>query len=278
METAGASIIVFVVVTVIYIVLKQTIGFKYGDKGGGKRRNILLGIYVICVVMTQYMFNTQITKEICGTVQAGTAFWMTILPNTIMFGLLIAIFSFAPGWKAPFSNTIGYLFAYMGGARKIFMSMILQKEYSGSSKKRSKSAAKTGKQQGGAVEKHGDSSHYKQPLIQEIYDNPSLMINEITPNNFDTFMNEMYKNRIIGKGAEKSFSKLYKLVALKDSVSELVWYLLVGSLVITTSYNALQNISCKKSADAQLQAHAKWTADQNIPQKKKTPRVYYTRE
>jgi len=275
METAGASIIVFVVITVIYIILKQTIGFKYGDKGGPKRRNILLGIYVISVVMTQYMFNTQITKEICGTVQAGTAFWMTIIPNTLMFGVLISIFSFAPGWKAPFSNTIGYLFAYMGGARKIFMDMILQKEYSGSSKKRSKRA---GKQQGGAVEKHGDSSHYKKPLIQEIYDNPSLMINEITPNNFDTFMSEMYRNRIIGKGAKNYFGKLYNLVALKDCISELVWYLLVGSLVITTSYNALQNISCKKSADAQLQAHAKWTADQNVPEKKKTPRVYYTRE
>jgi len=278
METAGASIIVFVVITLIYIVLKQTIGFKYKDKGSVKKRNILLGIYVTSVIMTQYMFNTQITKQICGTVQAGTAFWMTLIPNTIMFGILIIIFTFLPGWKAPFSNTIGYLCAYMGGARKIFMDMIIQKEYSGSSKKQSKSTTKTGKQQGGAVEKHGDSSHYKQPLIQEIYDNPSLMINEITPNNFDTFMAEMHKNRIIGKGAQKSFAKLYQLVALKDSVSELVWYLLVGSLVITTSYNALQNISCKKSADAQLQAHAKWTADQNVPEKKKTPRVYYTRE
>jgi hypothetical protein len=272
METAGASIIVFVVITVIYIVLKQTIGYKYGDKGGPKRRNILLGIYVISVVMTQYMFNTQITSQICGTVQAGTAFWMTIIPNTIMFGLLITIFSFAPGWKAPFSNTIGYLFAYMGGARKIFMSMILQKEYSGSKGQKKKG------QKGGGVEKHGDASHFKKPLIQEIYDNPSLMINEITPDNFDTFMSEMYDNRIIGKGASKCFGKLYKLVALKDCVSELVWYLLVGSLVITTSYNALQNISCKKSADAQLQAHAKWTAAQNVPEKKKTPRVYYTRE
>ena len=273
METAGSSIIVFVVITVIYIILKQTIGYKYGDKGGPKRRNILLGIYVISVVMTQYMFNTQITREICGTVQAGTAFWMTIIPNTLMFGLLITIFSFAPGWKAPFSNTFGYLFAYMGGARKIFMDMILNKEYSGSKGRKKKT-----QQGGGCVTKHGDESHYKKPLIQEIYDNPSLMINEITPNNFDTFMSEMYNNRIIGKGASKCFAKLYKLVALKDNISELVWFLLVGSLVITTAYNALQNISCKKSADAQLQAHAKWTAEQNVPEEKETPRVYYTRE
>jgi len=278
MEIAGTSIIVFLVITILYIILKHTLGYTYKDKGNAKRRNILLGVYVIAVVMTQYVFNTQITKEVCGVVQAGPAFWMTILPNTIMFGLLITIFSFAPGWKAPFSNTIGYLFAYMGGARKIFMNMILEKEYSGAKKKRPKSAAKKRSQQGGAVEKHGDASHFKKPLIQEIYDNPSLMINEITPNNFDTFMAEMHDNRIIGDSATKHFSKLYSLVGLKDCISELIWYILVGSLVITTSFNALHNITCNKDTETKLAAHAKWTAEQNIPEDKPAARVYYTRE
>ena len=273
MESTGASITLFTIITTLYIILKQTMGYTYDPKGlndGSKQRNILLGIYITAVVVTQYMFNMRLTQSICGQVQSGSAFMMTLIPNVLMFGLLIMIFTFLPGWKAPFSNTIGYLIARLGGVRKIFMTMILESQ-SGKSKKALRINS-------GVLPKHGDESHFKRPLIQQIYDNPSLMLNEMTPNNFNTFTEEMYRNRIINKSATKYFSKLYKFVTLKDCVSEYIWYMLVGSFVIVTSYNALSQIPCKKNTSKMLAQHAQWNANENEEKTEPERRVYYTRE
>ena len=62
-------------------------GYTYDPKGlndGSKQRNILLGIYIIAVVVTQYMFNMRLTQSICGQVQSGSAFMMTLIPNVLM--------------------------------------------------------------------------------------------------------------------------------------------------------------------------------------------------
>ena len=196
--------------------LKWVLGFKYKDSSASRTRTILLAIYIIGVVGAQYSFNTKITAALCGNVQTGSALMMTLLPNVFMFGLIIIIFNFFPGWKAPFSNTFGYVIALFAGVRRVFLDM-METSAGGNNK-----------------------------LIQDVYDNPSLMINEITPTNFESFMVELKRNKVIGSGAEKYFSKLYKLVALKDSMSELLWYLLVGTLVISISYNSLTELSCQR--------------------------------
>ena len=189
-----------------------------------------------------------------------------MLPNLFMFGTLIIMFAFFPGWKAPFANTIGYLVARLAGVRRVFLDMI---DTAGRGKR---------KRGGSGVAMHGDESHLGKHLIQEVYDDPSLMINEITPENFNTFMEELHSNRIIGEGASKYFPKLYKLVTLKDCISEFIWFILVGVLVITTSYNALTQIACTKNTAAMLAAHNEWNDQQNNVQKPPTPKVFYDRE
>jgi len=248
MISSGTSTMVFVILTCLYIVLKQVLGYKYKSTSAAKTRQILLAIYIISVVGAQYSFNAQVTKGLCGSVQTGSSFMMTVIPNLFMFGFIIIVFSFFPGWKAPFSNTFGYLAARLGGIRRIFLDMM---------------------ETGGGRNK----------LIQDIYDNPSMMINEITPTNFDTFMDEMIRNKVIdGTDAKKYFSKLYKLVTLKDSIAELFWYLLVGTLVVSTSYNALTELSCQKDTSEMLAAHVNWAKEQNTTKPATTPKVYYTRE
>lgn len=247
MISSGTSTIVFVILTCLYIILKQTLGYKYKNASASKTRSILLAIYIISVVGAQYSFNAQVTKGLCGSVQTGSAFMMTVIPNLLMFGLIIIMFSFFPGWKAPFSNTFGYLAARIGGVRRVFLDMM-------------------------------ETGAGRNKLIQDVYDNPSMMINEITPTNFKTFMDEMTRNKIIGDGADKYFSKLYKLVALKDCVAELFWYLLVGCLVVSTSYNALTELSCDKDTSEMLAAHVSWAREQNTPKPTTPSKVYYTRE
>ena len=245
--TSGTSSIVFSVITLIYIILKQTLGYKYKNTSAAKTRKILLAIYIISVFMAQYSFNIQLTKALCGSVQTTSSFMMTVIPNVLMFGLIIIIFNFFPGWKAPFSNTIGYLAAWAGGIKKLFIEMII--------------TAPGGRKS-----------------VDDIYNNPSLMINEITPANFDTFMTELLKDKKIGTGAKKYYDKLYKLVTLKDSVSEFFWYWMIGLVVITTSYNALTELSCNKNTDQMIASHNAWAKKNNTKTPSVPKKVYYTRE
>lgn len=243
----GTSTGVFAVITCLYIFLKQKYGFVYKDSNSPKTRNILLGIYFLTAFFIQYYFNAQATKSICNETQTGAAFMMTAIPNILMFGLIIIIFNFFPGWKSPFSNTFGYGAVWLGGVRKLFLMMM-------------------------------ETSKGGNKLNQEVYDDPSLMINQITPRNFDSFMVEMTRNKIIGPNAEKYFSKLYKFVTLKDSVSELIWYLMVGSLVVSVSYNALLDIPCQKNTDMMMAEHIDWARGQNTATPPPEPSIYYERE
>ena len=65
-----------------------------------------------------------------------------------------------PGWKAPFSNTLGYLIVWLSGVNNSFYKILKQ-----------------------------DNNENK--LLQMVYKDPSIMINEITPENFDLFIARM---------------------------------------------------------------------------------------
>ena len=246
--TSGVSTLVFVLITSLYIVLKQKLGYKYKDPGARKTRAILLGIYILAVVGAQYSFNLKITKELCGSSQTGISFLMTVIPNVFLFGLIIIIFSFFPGWKGPFSNTFGYIGAWLAGARRVFLDLKATADICGNE------------------------------LVQEVYDDPEILINQITPSNFDTFMFELEKNKVIGRNADKYFSTLYKLVTLKDSIAEWMWFVLVGTLVIAISYTGITEISCQRSTTQMMVAHTNWAKEQNKETTEPPPKVYYTRE
>ena len=142
-----------------------------------------------------------------------------------------------PGWKAPFSNTIGYLFIWLGGAEDSYKDLI----------------------------KNG-----KNPLISRILDNKSTIMNEMTPFNFSTFMSRMAKEGSLKKNYKNnpSYNTLFNYILAKDTIAELVWVLVTGILVIISSFNALIDIQCdipikqKKAVAAKFKAEmAKINAD-----------------
>ena len=241
---SGTSTGVFAVLTCFYIILKQKFGFVYKDPNSAKTRNILLGIYFIAAFFIQYYFNAQATKLICKKTQTAAAFMMTAIPNILI--LLSYLISFLDGRRL-FQIPLVMPLLGWGGVRKVFLKMM-------------------------ETVKGGNK------LNQEVYDDPALMINQITPKNFQTFMGEMTKNKIIGVGAEKYFRKLYKLVTLKDCISELIWYLMVGCLVVSVSYNALLDIPCNKNTDVMMAEHIDWARGQNTSSPSPPPKIYYTRE
>ena len=116
-----------------------------------------------------------------------------------------------------------------------------------------------------------------------VTEDPGIMINEITPENFDLFLSKMggkdggmdslpiaeavpvdkppeasmkggrrrYKQKgggpsILSSKWKDHEAELYNLVVVKDKISEFIWYLLAGGLVIQNSYNWIININCKR--------------------------------
>jgi hypothetical protein len=244
MISAWLSIGIFGFLTVAYFLAK----FFFIDRKGppvpsGTGATILSLMYVVLVVGSQLFINVRNSAALCNdTPQIVTSFIYTIIPNFFILGLIMIIMKILPGWKSPFSNTIGYLTVYMLGVGGAFSDLLKSK--------------KTGE------------------LIQKICDNQSIVINEITPFNFELFLNKMNKDKLLKSNyrSKPAYHKLWEFVVLKDSIAEFMWIGLCGALVISTTFNALLEISCdiptaqRKAAAAKFEAQtAKSKSEESKP-------------
>lgn len=204
-------------------------------------------IYFALIFISQFFLNLSLTNQICGFKQPALAFTTTIFPWTVIFGSLSVMFMMFPGWKSPFSNTFGYLAAKVGGIKDAFNAIL--------------------------------PSKINNNALQAIYEDSSLMINEITPANFDDFWSKMQTSgMLLAKVTPEAKNRLYKLVRMKDIVAEFVWYLLAGVLISSITFSYISNSKCKRSAEYMKQQHEEWKKDADKDEKKKKEKVYYVRD
>lgn len=204
-------------------------------------------IYFALIFISQFLLNIALTNQICGFKQPALAFTTTIFPWTVIFGSLSVMFMMFPGWKSPFSNTFGYLAAKVGGIKDAFNSIL--------------------------------QSDIKNKALQAIHEDSSLIINEITPANFEDFWTNMQTSGILlAKVPSDAKERLFKLVRMKDIVAEFVWYLLAGVLISSITFSYISNSKCKRSAEYMKQQHEEWKKDADKGEKKKKEKVYYVRD
>ena len=149
----------------------------------------------------------------------------TFIPNFLILGSVIALTSAFPGWLSPFSNTFGYFFISCLGLSKTFNSLLAQKSD-------------------------------RNKLLNDICEDQSLVINEMTPDNFSLFMESLAKKAKDGTSVLNpkykdlpGYSSLYKLVVIKNLIAEYIWYILAGCLVISVSSHSIANIQCEYSTE-----------------------------
>ena len=265
-----SSLTYFVVWTTIYFLLKYFLSESFDV-----RKNKTIGIaltfgYLVIMILMQLATNLSNAKEKCGgTPQIIPAINYTIIPNLFIFGGLLMAMLFFPGWKEPFSNTIGYLILTAFGIQETFIKIL--------------------KDDG------------KNKLLRMVTEDPSIMINEMTPENFDLFIARMggkqggidslpmakaepvvepsapkmgggrkYKQKgggpsILSSDYKKHLPELYNLVVLKDRIAEWFWYILTGYLVIQNSNSYVMSIKCKRTPE---ELEAKLANKLNNPKKK----------
>ena len=119
MANVGDAFNTFFWITFVYFVAKYNIALSDGS-GDTKWA---LG-YLLLMIIMMYSINTNLMDTKCGTVDSSVIFRATLLPWILIFGIMIAVLLSAPGWKVPFSNTIGYLIVKLSGGNKYLFKLL----------------------------------------------------------------------------------------------------------------------------------------------------------
>ena len=221
MVSVASAILFFTLTTIAYFITSYLLAERFNSRNSGIAMACLV-VYLAIAVSIQTYINVVNAKEKCGgTSQTLNAIYYTFLPYTLIFGTLIIILMFFPGFKAPFSNTIGYGIVSLPfmNIKSTFMNIL-----------------KT------------DSNN---KLLKTVYEDPSLMINEMTPTNFFVFLNKMgsAENSILSPDYKRFIPDLFNLVTIKNSVAKFMWFLLTGILVILNSHSYISTMKCVRSVD-----------------------------
>jgi|LauGreDrversion4_2_1035121.scaffolds.fasta_scaffold02202_5 hypothetical protein len=178
-------------------------------------------LFLALVVLFLYFINVEIMKERCGVY--ASVILPTLVPWIGIFLPFMLLLQVFPEWKTPFSNTFGYLIVYLtGGVRTIEKILV------------------------------------NQDKLALIYQSPSLLINQFTYDGFETEAAEKYKD-VFQLSNVEAVNDFKTMLLLKEVVSVWIWYMLIASITISTSYIMMMNSECTKTVDDYLMANKKST-------------------
>jgi len=216
----------FIIVTTLYFVLSYILSKpSRGAKSQGF--GLMLSVcYYITILFGQYLINLATTYRMCNNqYQYLSAAYITLVPWVLIFGILNLMLLIFPGWLTPFSNTFGYGMTVALGIKKVIRNVFKDP---------------------GTVKGQSDKAT---EALNYIYGNQSLLVNEITMQNFEEFLVSM-KSLLKVETNSKEVVSLKNLIFLKESVAQYMWFLLTGSLVIAVATNSIINTSCNYSEES----------------------------
>ena len=261
-KSSGATMMslgVFIVITLIFYSVRS-----YLIKGTS--RFMTTFIYFGITVISQYLTNLSAMHVMCNNWQYGMVFFITIIPWVLVFGVITLILIFMPSWLIPFSNTFGFLVAKIAGLNKMLEKIMIDPQTIRSNASNS-----------------GMSEDQRKTLdiLYFVTKDPSLIINELTcfasktkddPKNsamkitdckgnfeqvFTDLTNVVFKPSIASEEKET----LRKMVEFKESVSEAIWYLLIGTYTIMITNMTIVNSGCNTTAAMMRKRYARYKAD-----------------
>lgn len=224
--TSTISIVFFLLLTITYSIIKY-----YTDSSMNK---ILIIIYYLSLLGGEFFINLGLTNTICGSTQFNIAL-QTLIPWISIYFFIFVLLDWFPNWLYPFSNTIGYFFAYIAGINSFFKSIIKDKD----------------------TLKLDATQKDIATIINNVYQDKSLMINSMTT---DTDVSSWWKamktaGLLKPNVGNYEISELKKYIKMKTTVAEFIWYTLTGVLVTLISHNFIINSGCSQSAEEMIKRH-----------------------
>tara|TARA_B100002019_G_scaffold269952_1_gene263170 strand:+ start:568 stop:1404 length:837 start_codon:yes stop_codon:yes gene_type:complete len=266
----------FLIITSIYFLVS----------GKGIKGLTSFFIYVLVLLIFISLFNESIIRK-AGCSRSSSQAYYIILALSLWIVIFVGttvLIEFFPGWKTPFSNTIGYTIVNLMGSKNVidtFFNQIMSKE----------------------------KESYKRDIFNMIYRDRSLILNELNTSNIKNFLEIMlgstpYETIVSSKQSEWEYTyepKIYgfrerandeslddykkfinnkinnqetpptivvainnmkKLLERKESVARFIWYILAGITTITISESIIKRPKCEKST-SEIQNQANELIDQN---------------
>lgn len=267
--TPNFAIGYYLVALIGYLVYKTV---NIPTTGGSNQQigsTLILGAIAAVILVGEYMISVGMTKTVCGFEQWDVAAIYTFIPWILIVGAVKGIITVRPGWLVPFSNTLGYFVSSAAfGLTESFRQVLKPKV----------SLTKDGKED--QQEEAGKSAYSRDvaKALQEIYEDESLLINQLTPDNVDATIEKFsgvglmytpkeYANapeNIGNPGAASVYLKyveaIKKAVWFKLIFAEFVWLFLAGVLAISVTYNYIINFGCKMTPEQIAERKAKLSA------------------
>ena len=235
MSASGNSSIAltaFVILTCIYVIVEFF--DRYYTAAQYNKNNMFLYVYLITVVLLECVMNIFVSHNICNEIQPGSAIIATILSWGIIFVPFVGLLTVMPGWLAPFANTFGHGFAYLYGVNDVLDKLFVKQS-------------------------PGNRTDNLNKALAHITSDRTILTNEVTPENFKTFIDTMSHLFIPTNPNDSDIKEFKKIVGLKYAVAKFVWYILLGILSTSMSYNYLLKTNCNisESTARRMKTHDK---------------------
>jgi hypothetical protein len=233
MANSYLNIVTFLLTTLFYyLAIKPSYTYEISidptkQKEYKSSSYMYLAIYLLLVMVIQFMVNASIISSTCGgnvTENMGAAGVLTFLPWTLIFGVIIVILTIYPGFKSAFSDVIGYYWV-SSSANKVITELLVDPKIQ---KKMNEDITSTPEQK--------EAMMTAADTIIKICGNTSVLINQIVPSNFQSYWNILTpllkpKYQTDNPETQKIRSELFEIVVTRDNVGEAMWYMYTGLLL-----------------------------------------------
>ena len=245
MANSYLNILTFLLSTLLYYFIKPTLTYDVvvDQKlytGFISDHYLYLGIYLLLVVIIQFIVNTSIISTTCGgsvKENMGAAGLLTFIPWLLIFGVIIIVLILYPGFKSAFSDVIGYFYV-SNKANELLVELLANQGVENALNNSNDlqpsapplpAASLVG---GGPKELRAAAD-----LILKICGNTSILINQIVPSNFNSYwelLNPLKKEKYQDDNSVETRTlktQLFDLVVTRDNIGELLWYIYTGILL-----------------------------------------------
>ena len=275
MANSYLNIVTFLFSTIIYYFIKPPLTYQILNspeeyKKHLKSNYLYLAIYLVLVIVVQFIVNASIITTTCGgeiTENMGAAGVFTFIPWILIFGVIIVILTIFPGFKSAFSDVVGYFYV-SGQANNILTELLvnpeIEKKMNGD--KPAPVPAPELQNQNGGAEIDKDKRAAMQDAadaIIKICGNTSILINQIVPSNFVQYweiltplMKEKYQND--GPETQEIKDDLFSLVVTRDNIGEAMWYIYTGLLLTSIVQLKLTSRGCVSNPKTMEQNYQKF--------------------
>jgi hypothetical protein len=242
MANSYSNIVAFLLTTIGYYFIKprptyDTINDPEKNKAYVSNNNLYLGIYLLLVVIIQFMVNASIISTTCGgsiNENMGTAGVFTFIPWMLIFGAVIVVLILYPGFKSAFSDVIGYYYV-SSSANELLTKLLINSDTTSST---SSTATEQNTPNLAIPQNGGDNQKLQNAtdLIVKICGNTSILINQMSPENYNNFWNTLeplMKPEYKGNNGIDIKKALFELVVTKDNIGQAMWFIYTGLLLVS---------------------------------------------